>query len=184
MLPVISDRNPSKVCRFAIKRCTFVHRVAKQQYIFIYELTNMSSSTPDRETAHRILKQFDLLALQQKPSPLPDPEAVRQAVLLVASQSDYQMLGVCADTLEQGIGALATYGRALGYEPNLELGATLAVSAKPQEGAVYIKFNPNSAQCYASPYDGEHRGVLISCQSAEETDVNEMYGHLPLDLFA
>ncbi|MDP5017066.1 MAG: DUF1824 family protein, partial [Dolichospermum sp.] len=28
-----------------------------------------------------------------------------------------------------------------------------------------------------------HRGVLVSCQSYQEGGVNEMYGHLPLDLF-
>jgi Domain of unknown function (DUF1824) len=123
----------------------------------------------DRQTAHRILKQVE------GSEPILDRPKIRQALLQVASESDYQMLGVCADTLEQGLRALAAYGHALGYEPNLSL--------EPLEGSVYIKFNPNSAQCYGSPYEGEHRGVLVSCQSAEETDVNEMYGHLPLDLF-
>jgi hypothetical protein len=123
----------------------------------------------DRQTAHQILKRAE------GSEPVLDRPKVRQALLQVASESDYQMLGVCADTLAQGIRALAAYGQALGYAPNLKL--------EPVEGAVYIKFNPNSAQCYASPYEGEHRGVLVSCQSTEETDVNEMYGHLPLDLF-
>jgi Domain of unknown function (DUF1824) len=131
----------------------------------------------DRQTAHEILKRAE-----GSGNDLDRPK-VRQALLQVASESDYQMLGVCADTLAQGMRALAGYGRALGYSPNLSLETVEGAG----EGAVYIKFNPNSAQdsgqCYASPYDGEHRGVLISCQSAEETDVNEMYGHLPLDLF-
>jgi Domain of unknown function (DUF1824) len=132
----------------------------------------MSDSMPlDRETAHQLLKQFE----KSGTKPSPDRTSIRQALLQVASQSDYQMLGVCADTLEQGIRALAGYAEALGYRPNLGLEAI--------EGAVYIKFNPTSAQCYATSYDGEHRGVLVSCQSAEEEDINEMYGHLPLDLF-
>jgi hypothetical protein len=132
----------------------------------------MSDSLPlDRQTAHQLLKQCEEAGAEDAL----DRASIRQALRHVASLSDYQMLGVCADTLEQGIQALAGYGKALGYSPNLELGDI--------EGAVYIKFNPNSAQCYASLYDGEHRGVLVSCQSAEETDINEMYGHLPLDLF-
>ncbi|NES92001.1 DUF1824 family protein, partial [Okeania sp. SIO2B9] len=32
-------------------------------------------------------------------------------------------------------------------------------------------------------YIGEYRGVLVSCQSAEDTGINGTYGHLPLDLF-
>jgi Domain of unknown function (DUF1824) len=132
----------------------------------------MTYSMPfDRQTAHEILKQVEGSGAEDAF----DCPKIRQALLQVANESDYQMLGVCADTLEQGIRALADYGQALGYSPNLSL--------EPVEGAVYIKFNPNSAQCYASPYDGEYRGVLVSCQSAEETDVNEMYGHLPLNLF-
>jgi hypothetical protein len=134
----------------------------------------MSYSTPlDPETAHQILKRFDTLKLGSEESV--DRDSIRRALLVAASQSDYQMLGVCADTLEQGLRALEGYAKALSYSPNLNL--------EPVEGAVYIKFNPNSAKCYASPYDGEHRGVLVSCQSADNTDLNEMYGHLPLDLF-
>jgi hypothetical protein len=133
----------------------------------------MSDSIPlDRQTAHQLLKQFE----KSGAKPSLDRATIRQALLQVASRSDYQMLGVCADTLDQGIRALSGYAEALGYRPDLTLEAL--------EGAVYIKFNPNSAQCYATSYDGEHRGVLVSCQSAEETDINEMYGHLPLDLFA
>ncbi|HEY9658957.1 MAG TPA: DUF1824 family protein [Allocoleopsis sp.] len=45
-----------------------------------------------------------------------------------------------------------------------------------------MKFNPNASSCYADSYTGEHRGVLVSCQSADD-GINEMYGHLPLDLF-
>jgi hypothetical protein len=129
-----------------------------------------------RESAHEILKQFDCLLDNslQPPTPLND-DLIRQALLFVVAESEYQMLGICAETLEQGIQALAAYGRALGYAPNLQL--------DPVEGAVYIKFNPNSVQCYASPYPGEHRGVLVSCQSTDEAGLNEMYGHLPLDLF-
>lgn len=86
------------------------------------------------------------------------------------------MLGICADSIEQGRAALVSYAAALGYQPSLEL--------EPIEGPIYIKFNSRAMSCYASPYEGEHRGVLVSCQSADEDGVNEMYGHLPIDLFA
>lgn len=100
---------------------------------------------------------------------------IRQALLLVAEHSDYQILGICADTAEQGLSALTSYAEALGYELDLDI--------EPIEGPVYIKFNPKSRLCYLDSYTGTHRGVLVSCQSAYEGGVNDMYGHLPLDLF-
>jgi Domain of unknown function (DUF1824) len=130
---------------------------------------DLSSLTPAE--AHQILKQFDCFG-----STVPESSAlVGRSLLLMASLSEHQMLGVCADTLAQGIQALANYSKALGYSPDPNL--------NPVEGAVYIKFNPMAGKCYASPYEGEHRGVLVSCQSSEEDGINEMYGHLPLDLF-
>jgi hypothetical protein len=127
-----------------------------------------------REVAHATLKQFDCLKLTEAF----DADLVRRSLLWVAEQSDYQMLGICADSLEQGVATLAAYAEALGYQPNLALAPVAEEAA-----GVYIKFNPNSDGCYASAYEGEHRGVLVSCQSAFEDGVNEMYGHLPLDLF-
>jgi hypothetical protein len=128
-------------------------------------------NAPSPEEAHRILKQFDGFdAVVQESKDL-----IGRSLLLMASESDYQMLGICSDTLAQGLQALDHYAKALGYVPDLNL--------EPVEGSVYIKFNPNGGKCYASPYVGEHRGVLVSCQSGEGDGINEMYGHLPLDLF-
>ena len=100
---------------------------------------------------------------------------IRQALLLLTSLSDYQILGICADTLVQGLLALETYSKALGYQPTLD--------SAPIPGSVYIKFNPKSGLCYLDSYLGKHRGVLVSCQSSQYGSINEMYGHLPLDLF-
>lgn len=101
---------------------------------------------------------------------------------MVVAHSDYQILGICADSLSQGHRALMTYAQALGY--------TVDDSALPldQEGAIalrstYIKYNPTSGLLYASDYEGIHRGVLVACQSETTEGINEMYGHLPLNLF-
>lgn len=123
--------------------------------------------------AHQILKPFDCLKRDEAQSA--DKSRIREALLTVVRLSDYQILGICADTLAEGRKALEAYAAALGYQPELGGGAIA--------GAVYIKFNPKSGLCYAEPYMGDHRGVLVSCQSAYESGVNEMYGHLPLDLF-
>ncbi len=118
------------------------------------------------EEAQQILKASEL-GLTAAP-------LIRQALILVVSQSDYQILGICADTDTEGIVALKSYAQALGYpEPNLK---------DHIYGSVYIKYNPKSGLCYLDAYIGEHRGVLVSCQSASG-GINQMFGHLPLDLF-
>lgn len=130
-------------------------------------------TTPlDIDSACRLLRQFNCAT--QQPT-LTDRARLQEALQVVAEASDYQILGICADSLVEGVRALKAYTAALGYAPEADLAAI--------EGAVYIKFNPRSGLCYANTYSGSHRGVLVSCQSAEETDVNEMFGHLPLDLF-
>lgn len=131
-----------------------------------------SQPPPGLEEAVHYLRQVNCLT--------PQDEAVnrallRQSLLLAAEASDYQILGICADTLAEAIQALESYAAALRYAPEPNLPTI--------EEAVYIKFNPNTGLCYASPYSGTHRGVLVSCQSVDETGVNEMFGHLPLDLF-
>lgn len=126
------------------------------------------------DAAQNVLKQF--VCLERSPaSALPEAPLVRQALLLVAAHSDYQILGICADTIAQATTALKLYLIALGYEASPEV--------PPVEGAVYVKFNPSRDRCHVASYNGTHRGVLVSCQSAYEGDVNETFGHLPLDLF-
>lgn len=133
-----------------------------------------SDLPPHLDAACQLLRQFN--CLESDFNHQITPIALQQALLQVAQASDYQILGICADSLEAGIQALKSYATALGYQPDLDL--------PPIEGSVYIKFNPKSRLCYADTYSGNHRGVLVSCQSADESDINEMFGHLPLDLFA
>jgi Domain of unknown function (DUF1824) len=112
---------------------------------------------------------------------LPDEDALysfdrlRQALELVARHSEYQILGICAQNAAEGLQALNEYSQALGYEPPRDLESI--------EGSVYIKFNPNIGLRYMSVYEGKERGVLVSCQSPNSDGINEMYGHLPLNLF-
>lgn len=132
--------------------------------------------------AHQFLRQIDCINSSDSgidSGSSNDSQAdrlhIRQALLVVAHHSDYQLFGVCADSLEQGHTALECYAKALGYEPQLDF--------SPIAGAVYLKFNPKSGLCYSDDYRGDRRGVLVSCQSAAIDGLNETYGHLPLDLF-
>lgn len=110
-----------------------------------------------------------------QPETVPDQLVVQQALLLLANQSDYQMLGVCADNAIVGYQALDRYLNALGYPVDYE--------RFQSDGPVYIKFNSKTGRCYLEPYAGDHRGVLVSCQSSDLAGINETFGHLPLDLF-
>ena len=123
--------------------------------------------------AQNILRAFN--GGETKSAAPSEKALIRQALLLLTSLSDYQILGICADTVVQGLLALKTYSEALGYQPTLD--------SAPIPGSVYIKFNPKSGLCYLDSYLGKHRGVLVSCQSSQDGSINEMYGHLPLDLF-
>lgn len=129
------------------------------------------------EEAKKILENFTCLDLNSADARSEKTE-VRQALLLLASLSDYQMLGVCASEMAEGFSALETYLKALGYETPLDRAA-----ATPVSGATYIKFNGLRGAYYAEAYTGTYRGVLVSCQSAQEGGINGTYGHLPLDLF-
>ncbi len=126
------------------------------------------------EEAQNILKLFSCTDTKSADSP-EEKAALREALLLVTGLSDYQILGICSDTAEQGLLALKTYAAGLALEAPLDIAKV--------EGAVYIKFNPKTGLCYMDSYAGTYRGVLVSCQSSREGGINEMYGHLPIDLF-
>ncbi|ODG98833.1 hypothetical protein A4S05_07290 [Nostoc sp. KVJ20] len=138
----------------------------------------MSTSNPQNltaEEAKKLLNKFNCLDI----APIlnsSEKVVIRNALILITKLADYQILGICADTAEEGILAMKTYSLALGYEPPNNLSTP--------EGPVYIKLNGKNGLCYLDSYDGHHRGVLVSCQSYDEDGINEMYGHLPLDLFA
>ncbi|MCA1992495.1 MAG: DUF1824 family protein [Coleofasciculus sp. S288] len=137
-------------------------------------MSAQSSTNLTVQEAQNLLKPFNCLEGKTVNSES-EKVLLQQALRLLAEVSDYQILGICADSTAQGLLALKSYSEALGCESNVEL--------TPVEGSVYIKFNPKTGLCYLDSYTGTHRGVLVSYQSAYEGGINEMYGHLPLDLF-
>ncbi len=103
-------------------------------------------------------------------------DEIYKALTLVLDESEYQNLGICAENHSEGLLALQQYLAAFGEEVQ----PTCADPGKP----LYIKYNGKTQGCYSEPYDGVHRGVIISCQSSYDDGVNETFGHFPLDLFA
>jgi hypothetical protein len=125
-----------------------------------------------RSEAETLLRQF----ICTEPTTIElDYAKVREALLVVVELSDYQIFGVCADSAIEGIRSLQSYLDALGYD--------FASDIRSLDGVIYIKYNPKTGRAHMEPYIGEHRGILVSCQSAYDRDVNETFGHLPLDLF-
>jgi hypothetical protein len=107
---------------------------------------------------------------------VPTQVETRQALLTLLPAIDYVMLGICANNWVEGILALKQYSQALNL-PQL-------LPTPELTGAVYIKFNPRQPKCYAAAYQGIDRGVLVAAQSDDLSKLNQMFGHLPLDLFA
>ncbi|NWF62234.1 MAG: DUF1824 family protein [Fischerella sp.] len=124
--------------------------------------------------AKKILNKFNCVDIAPKIK-TSEKTLIREALLMLAKLSDYQILGICADTEAEGMLAMKTYSLALGYEPPSNLPVI--------DGSVYIKLNGKNGVCHIDSYSGHHRGVLVSCQSYSPEGINEMYGHLPLDLF-
>jgi Domain of unknown function (DUF1824) len=141
------------------------------------ESPNPTVATADLSLDAALVALRQLVSVEQVPtaSAAPPAATLRAALALVRDHSDYQIFGICADSIAQGQQALERYLAALGY------GDAPAIPAV--EGPVYIKYNPKLQRCHADGYTGHHRGVLVSCQSAYDGDINETFGHLPLDLF-
>ncbi|MEA5497972.1 MAG: DUF1824 family protein [Limnoraphis robusta] len=142
----------------------------------------MSSSQPANlsiETAQKILEAFTCADIQSV-NPIENRASICEALHVLVQNSEYQMLGICADSLDAAWNALEQYLQGLDYH-NITLNRN-AIEAI--EGSVYLKFNGRSQSYYASPYTQQYRGVLVSCQSSDETGVNGTYGHFPINLFS
>lgn len=140
----------------------------------------MSTQNPTHltvEEAQKILKNYSCIDTKSVDSE-GEKNLIRRALLLLIRKSDYQNLGICADSASVGFLALETYLKALGYEAPLDQADNTSFV-----GPVYIKFNTQRESYYLDSYIGKYRGVLVSCQSSQDESINGTYGHLPLDLF-
>lgn len=135
--------------------------MAESNSLTIAEAVNLlkvySYSTDDKENSPQTLEQL------------------RKALLLVAQESEWENIGICADNLTQGLDVLASYLKALGYRYDSQQHPE---SAEP----VYIKFNTRKMNYYVNSYTGNSRGVLVAMQGSEEA-VLGTYGYFPLNLF-
>ncbi len=128
------------------------------------------------EEAIKLLRQYSCMTVK-----IPQSEAekkeLQQAVIEVVNLSDWENLGICANNSKVGFGVLTSYLKALGYPVRFDLSAINA-SKEP----VYIKYNTQKLSYHLDYYNGESRGVLISCQSENDL-IAGTYGYFPENLF-
>ena len=137
--------------------------------------TNKSRNLTIKE-AKEVLKRFSCLNLKKVESEA-EKERLRDSLILVTILAESENIGVCADNPAQGFAALESYLKAFGYKVSFDQNAFPTV-----EDPVYIKFNSQKMSHYLDSYTGDYRGVLVSCQS-EDDSIAGTYGHFPLDLF-
>lgn len=126
-----------------------------------------------------LLKSYSCLTVKV-PASTTEKEALQQAIIQVCQASEYENLGICADRLDVAITTLNEYLAALGYTGQLD--SSIFSESKEHE-PIYLKFNTQKMSHYSDRYEGTYRGVLIACQSEDQT-LAGTYGYFPLDLFA
>ena len=126
-----------------------------------------------------IRKHLIQISLVHTPDELSDAQkqTVREQLLWLNEQSEYQTLGICASSLNEAETALKSYVSALSQP--------IQVDIPPQDGPVFLKFNTLKNAWYVNGYTGNSRGVLITYHTTEPEldDLNGTYGPFPCDLF-
>ncbi len=103
----------------------------------------MTENSMTVEKALEILKSYSCLEVKLVESEA-DKKELQTAIKQIVDLSEYENLGICADSLELAFQGLSSYLAALGYDNNLEM-----ASLPPQEKAVYLKFNTQKQRIIA-----------------------------------
>ena len=139
----------------------------------------MAPDSFDAAKLKTIRQSLIKLSLQTQPADLDQAqqETVREGLLWLNENSEYQTIGICADNLAEAEAALKSYVAAISQP--------IQVDIPSQDGAVFLKFNTLKNAWYIDGYSGDSRGVLVTYHTSEpeEDDVNGTYGPFPLNLF-
>ncbi|MEM9273502.1 MAG: DUF1824 family protein [Cyanobacteria bacterium P01_F01_bin.143] len=140
----------------------------------------MSESSPNSLTIQEAVKFLRRYGCNQdtQNNTTQDYPLLRQALLLIVKESEWENLGICADNPTQGLATVKNYLSAIGYQDSL----TFEIPEDTADEPVYIKFNTQKMSFYLDSYSGNSRGVLVAIQGEDER-VLGTYGYFPLDLF-
>ncbi|MEM6518200.1 MAG: DUF1824 family protein [Cyanobacteria bacterium P01_C01_bin.70] len=139
----------------------------------------MSAADANAIDYRHLRKRLGRFSLLDTPPTLTEPERaeIRAALQAFNEASDYQTLGICAETLAIAQAAMESYVTALSQPVQLKL--------NDLSGPVFLKFNTLEGAWYLDCYSGNSQGVLVSFHASEpEFDLlNGTYGPFPFDLF-
>ncbi|MGB7084162.1 MAG: DUF1824 family protein [Phormidesmis sp.] len=143
------------------------------------DLSTALAIEDDAAKLKAVRQQLVAISLIHAPADLSDEQqqAVRSALLWLNDISEYQTLGICAESLAEAKAALKDYVAALSQP--------ISVDIPEREGVVFLKFNTLKNAWYLDGYVGDSRGVLVTYHTPEPEldEVNGTYGPFPLDLF-
>jgi hypothetical protein len=140
-----------------------------------------ASYTP--ETADRFLRSFLCHEGEIQLTP-EDPAHIRQALAILVAQADFLTLGICAESVEEGVTALNSYLKGLGQSWRADETTLTGTLVAETSDPIYLKGNTRTEKLYGDRYTGPYRGVLVACQSDYAETVVGTYGHFPLSLFS
>lgn len=126
--------------------------------------------------ALKTLKKYSCIEIKTVDSE-EEKQILIEALILIVGLSEAENLGICASNSEEGFKSLISYLKAFGYTNNIDLN-----TIEKQDNPIFIKFNTRNMSVYIDSYQGDYRGVLVSCES-EDDKIMGTYGHFPLDLF-
>jgi len=154
-----------------------------------------SAGDPALGEAVRTLREFNTNDVQRKKQPLLASsygrEILRNAVVKCVREARGPLImGVCAPDSRSAVKSLRMYAAGLGLEIPMPECRVKGVSHVAQvTTGMYIKYNQENGVCFATSYDGDFKGILLTlahpagdaCEGPElET---QQFAHLPLDLW-
>jgi len=145
--------------------------------------------------AVRTLREFNTNDVQRKKQPLLASSFGRSilrncVVKCVKEARGPLIMGVCAPDSRSAVRCMRLYSEGLGLSIPMPECRVKGVGHVAQvTTGLYIKYNQENGVCFATSYDGDFKGVLLTlahpvgdaCEGPElET---QQFGHLPLDLW-
>ena len=127
----------------------------------------------------RMISLDDLKLLRSAPMLNQDQmDYLREELYSYMNEADWFTIGIMASSTKQAIRSLRELEKKMDW-PEMTIG-----SHPKENGPVFLKANQNTQDVYIRIEHGLGEGILISCQSNEESRGTSTLGPLPLDFFS
>ena len=95
----------------------------------------------------------------------------------ILHKSDWITIGVMSPSLKQGLNAVRR------IEERFKYSKMKSITLPSSDGPVFLKANQKTGEIHARIEYGLGEGILISCQSDDDTLIAKTIGPFPLDFF-